>query len=153
MRLSIDFDHIVEQKYIQEFSSISDKEIVICDIDGDLFKTSKDREHKELFIMPNENEQFFMSIRKLTTESYKFIDDYTKDSYKADRLSTFLALVRMNLLKIDSVTDVEFTFLQVPGYSFTIKYFNRETKNSGWLIDSFVRISQEEKNNIIKTMQ
>ena len=126
---------------------------VICDIDGDLFKTSKDREHKELFIMPNENEQFFMSIRKLTTESYKFIDDYTKDSYKADRLSTCLALVRMHLLKIDAVTDVEFTFLQVPDYSFTIKYFNRETKNSGWLIDSFTRISQEEKINIIKTMQ
>lgn len=125
----------------------------ICDVEGDLFNTSKDKPHNELFIMPNENEQFFMSIRKLTTESYKFIDDYAKNSYKTDRLSTFLALVRMNLLKIDAVTDVEFTFLQVPDYSFTIKYFNRETKNSGWLIDSFKRITPEEKDIIIKTVR
>ena len=103
--------------------------------------------------MPNDNEQFFMSLRKTTTESYKFIDDYVKHSYHADALSTFLALVRSNLLKIDAVTDVEFFFLQVPGYVFTIKYFERDNKNAGWLIDSCSKMSKFDKEILIKNLR
>lgn len=122
----------------------------ISDVEGDIFNNSRDKEHKELFIMPNDNEQFFMSIRKTTTESYKFIDDYVRHSYHADALSTFLALVRSNQLKIDAVTDVEFYFLQVPDYVFTIKYFERENKNAGWLIDSCYKILKKDKDQIVK---
>ncbi len=119
----------------------------ISDVEGDIFKTSRDKDHKEFFIMPNDNEQFFMSVRKTTTETYKFIDDYVVKGYKADALSTFLALVRNNILKIDAVTDVEFVFMQVPGYTFSVKYFERESKNSGWLIDSFSKCDKDGKTN------
>lgn len=112
----------------------------INDVEGDIFQTSRDKPHKELFIMPNDNEQFFMSVPKTTTEAYKLIDDYVKKGYKADALSTFLALVRSNQLKIEYVSDVEFTFHQVPNYIFTVKYFEREDKNAGWLIDSFAAL-------------
>lgn len=122
----------------------------ISDVEGDIFKNSRDRAHDELFIMPNDNEQFFMSVRKTTTEAYKFIDDYVKHSYHADALSTFLALVRSNQLKIDAVTDVEFIFLQVPNYIFNVKYFERESKNAGWLIDSCSVISNNEKEKLLK---
>lgn len=122
----------------------------ISDVEGDIFNNSRDKAHKELFIMPNDNEQFFMSVRKTTTETYKFIDDYVKQSYKADALSTFLALVRNNQLKIDAVTDVEFIFLQVPGYIFTVKHFERENNNAGWLIDSCTEISEKEKEKLLK---
>lgn len=110
---------------------------VINGVEGDIFLTSRDRPHKELFLMPNDNEQFFMSIPQATLEAYRLIDDYVKQGYKADALSTFLALVRNNQLKIEYVSDVEFTFNQVPNYVFTIKHFERDNKNSGWLIDSF----------------
>ena len=113
---------------------------VISDVESDLFLTSRDKPHKELFIMPNDNEQFFQSVRKTTTETYKFIDDYVRKNYKADALSVFLTLVRSNQLKIDAITDVEFFFLQVPGYLFKVKNFGRETKNSGWLIDSLSKL-------------
>lgn len=110
---------------------------VINGVEGDIFLTSRDRPHKELFFMPNDNEQFFMSIPQATSEAYRLIDDYVKQGYKADALSTFLALVRNNQLKIEYVSDVEFIFHQVPNYVFTIKHFERDDKNSGWLIDSF----------------
>lgn len=122
----------------------------ISDVEGNIFNNSRDKAHKELFIMPNDNEQFFMSVRKTTTESYKFIDDYVKHSYHADALSTFLALVRNNQLKIDSVTDIEFIFLQVPDYLFSVKYFERENKNAGWLIDSCSKMSKRDKEQILK---
>ena len=103
--------------------------------------------------MPNEHEQFFMSINKMTSESYKFIDDFVKCSYYADTLSTFLALVRSNQLKIESVTDIEFVFLQVPDYEFRVKHFERDSKNSGWLIDSFSKISPEEKEHYLSKLK
>lgn len=123
----------------------------ISDVEGDVFHTSRDKEHKEFFIMPNDNEQFFMSVRKTTTETYKFIDDYVRQSYHADALSTFLALVRSNQLKINAVSDVEFIFLQVPEYAFSVKYFERESKNAGWLIDSFRKLQKEEKEQILRS--
>ena len=126
---------------------------VISDVEGDVFLTSKDKPHKELFVMPNDHEQFFMSVRRITTETYRFIDDYVKQDYKADALSTFLALVRSNQLKIEAVTDVEFVFLQVPEYVFTVKHFERETKNTGWLIDSCKKISEKEKVKLIKKLR
>lgn len=125
----------------------------ICDVDGDIFQTSRDKSHKEFFIMPNDNEQFFQSVRKTTTETYKFIDDYVKQGYKADALSTFLALVRNKQLKIEAVTDVEFIFLQIPDYIFTVKHFERESKNAGWLIDSCKKSSKDEKSKIMRRLR
>lgn len=125
---------------------------VISDVEGDIFNNSRDKVHKELFIMPNDNEQFFMSVRKTTTEAYKFIDDYVKKGYKVDALSTFLTLVRSNQLKIDAVTDVEFTFLQVPDYSFTVRYFERQNNNAGWLIDSICTCDESKKVGILKNL-
>lgn len=122
----------------------------ISDVEGDIFNNSRDKEHKDLFIMPNDNEQFFMSVRKTTTESYKFIDDYVRRSYHADALSTFLALVRSDQLKIDAVTDVEFIFLQIPEYLFKVKYFERDSKNAGWLIDSCSKMTNKDKERLIK---
>lgn len=124
----------------------------ICDVEGDMFQTSRDKSHKEFFIMPNDNEQFFQSVRKTTTETYKFIDDYAKHGYKADALSTFLALVRNKHLKIEAVTDVEFVFLQIPDYIFTVKHFERDSKNAGWLIDFCKKSSNEEKTKLLRRL-
>lgn len=124
----------------------------ISNVEGDIFLNSRDNPHNELFIMPNDNEQFFQSVKKITTETYKYIDDYVKKGYKADGLSTFLALVRHNQLKIEAITDVQFVFLQVPGYAFTVKYFERDNINVGWLIDSCVKMSDPKKKLLLKTM-
>lgn len=124
----------------------------ISNVEGDIFLNSRDNPHKELFIMPNDNEQFFQSVIKTTSETYKYIDDYVKKDYKADALSTFLTLVRFNLLKIETITDIQFIFLQVPEYIFTVKYFERDNKNVGWLIDSFSKMSDQEKELLLKKL-
>ena len=122
----------------------------INNVEGDIFLNSRDYPHNELFIMPNDNEQFFQSIRKVTSETYEYIDDFVKKSYKADSLSTFLALVRSNQLKIEAITDIEFVFLKVPEYMFKVMYFERNNKNAGWLIRSCVKLSDECKAKILK---
>jgi hypothetical protein len=115
----------------------------ISAVDGDVFLTSRDRPHNELFIMPNDDEQFFQSVPRITTETYQFIDDYVKESYTADPLSVFLTLVRSNQLKIEKIDDVEFVFMQVPEYIFTVKYFDRDNMNAGWLINSITKCEEK----------
>ena len=121
----------------------------ISNVEGDIFYTSRDRPHREFSIMPNDNEQFFQSLGRITTETYKFIDDYAVKEYRASPLSVFLTMVRSNLLKIQAVTDVEFYFLQIPEYMFVVRHFERESKNSGWLIDSCKKCSEENKKKFL----
>lgn len=124
----------------------------IAKAEGKVFDTSRTRKHKELFISPNEHEMSFMSLSKVTDGSNRYIDDYAKDNYEADALSVFLTLVRCGQLKINSVSDVEFVFLQVPGYMFSVKHFERESMNVGWLISSLDIINDGKKNEILSSL-
>lgn len=126
---------------------------VIANVDGDIFKTMRDKPHEELFISPNSHELFFSSLRSITKDSYEFIDDYAKKTFKADKLSVFMTLVRCGKLKIDAVSDLEFVFTQVPNYIFTIRHFERESKNAGWLIDKLEEMPEKEKHDLIKNIQ
>lgn len=121
----------------------------IADAEGSIFNTSRTRAHKELFMLPNDHEQSFLSLARVTNETSRYIDDFVKTNYEADALSVFLTLVRSGQLKINYVTDVEFVFLQVPNYKFTIKHFERENMNAGWLINSFEKCNETEKNQIL----
>lgn len=126
---------------------------VIADAEGDIFKTSRDKGHQELFILPNDNEQSFLSLANISHETFDYIDDYAKKDFNTDALSVFLTLVRSGLLKIDYVSDVEFVFMQVPNYVFTVKHYERESMNVGWLISSFKKCVETDKNGILTNMR
>lgn len=123
---------------------------VIANVDGDIFKTMRDNPHEELFISPNSHELFFSSLRNITKDAYEFIDDYAKKTFKADKLSVFMTLVRCGKLKISAVSNLEFVFTQVPNYVFTIRHFERESKNAGWLIDKLEEMTEKEKYDLTK---
>ena len=122
---------------------------VIADAEGTVFNTSRSRQHRELFMMPNAHEQSFSSLSRVTNETNRYIDDFAKNGYEADALSVFLTLTRCGQLRIEYVSDVEFVFFQVPNYVFSVKHFERESMNVGWLISSFRKCKEEEKETII----
>ena len=125
---------------------------VIANVDGDIFKTSRSLKHKELYISPNDHEQSFISLSRVVNEAYRYIDDYALTGYMPDELSVFLTLVRSGLLKVNYVSDVEFIFFQVPNYKFSVKLFERESKNAGWLINSVSKYESDEKDEILRTL-
>lgn len=55
-------------------------------------------------------------------------------------------------LEIEYVSDIEYTFLQVPGFTFTVKEYERESANSGWLISEWSEISASDKDNILQRL-
>ncbi len=117
----------------------------IANVEGDIFNTSRSREHIELFMFPNAHEQSFSSLSRITSEDASYIDDYVKDGYEETPLSVFLTLVRSGLLQIEYTSEAEFVFFQVPNYIFTVKHFERDSMNVGWLISSIVRCEEEHK--------
>jgi len=48
------------------------------------------------------------------------------------------------------VNNVKFHFFQVPGWYFELVYFNRNDRNSGWLISNLLRVNEKEKRELIR---
>lgn len=122
---------------------------VINDVEGDIFNlTPKDVSEKTM-LLPNEHESGFMKLPDISRTRDDFITLYSSESAGVDRLTVFDTLVFYGFLDIDYVDDVEFTFLQVPGYVFTVSEHVRDSSNSGWLISRWETVSDEEKARLL----
>lgn len=118
---------------------------VITKASGEAFKLKPVRKATKAMLMPDDHETNFMSLNRITTERDDYITYYANKKFVIDETSVFFSLVYSGLLDIEYVSDLQFVFLQVPGYKFSIKHFERETNNAGWLIDSFKKFSNKEK--------
>lgn len=123
---------------------------VITKASGDAFKLKPTRKATKAILMPDDHETNFMSLNRITTEKDDYITYYAKKHFVVDETSVFFSLVYSGLLDIEYVSDLQFVFLQVPGYKFSIKHFERETNNAGWLINSFEKFSDNEKKEYLK---
>lgn len=124
----------------------------IADVAGDLFDLTPSRKSESIMLLPNENESNFMSLYSITADKDDYITLYSTKENKVNRLSVFNTLVYYGYLNIEYVSDIEYTFLQVPGYSFSIKEFERDSTNSGWLINSWQQISNSEKIELLNRL-
>ena len=123
---------------------------VISKAQGDIFSLKPSKESEKIMMMPDDHETNFLSLHRITNEKDDLISNYTCKSHYVDETSVFLSYVYNGLLNIDYVSDLSFTFLQVPGYEFSIKEFEREGNNVGWLIYRFNKLSEEQKKNKIR---
>lgn len=118
---------------------------VITSVEGDILNLANSNNRESFMLLPDDHETNFMSLHRMTSETSAYITDFIRKDAEIDKLSVFLTLVKQNLLKIDYVADLSFSFFQVPGYIFSIKNINRNSKNAGWLISSIDPISEREK--------
>ena len=114
--------------------------------DGELFSVVPKNNNERIMLEPDSHETNFISLRRATREQPHNIKRFMTNHFDYDATSVFTYLVYSGKLKIDYVEDLEFVFTQIPGYIFHVKYFERETQNSGWLIYSFYKSTSEGKN-------
>jgi len=122
---------------------------VIAKAEGDLFNISPVNDSPRIMLMPDDHETDFMSLYRATAENEKNIMRYSQNRFQIDCTSVFYSMVYTGLLKIGQVESLEFIFLQVPNYVFSIKETKRNTFNSGWLINSFQLMDGEQKSKFI----
>lgn len=118
---------------------------VIAKASGDIFKLTPSIENEQLMISPVEHDINFMQLGRITTETDDLILNYKQKQFTLDETSVFFTLVNQGLLDIEYVYDLQFVFMQVPGYQIVIKDFDRLTANSGWLIKDIIPISDKDK--------
>lgn len=118
---------------------------VIAKAEGDVFKLKPSFKSEKIMLMPDDHETNFMSLHRITTEKDDLISCYMQKDYPLDATSVFLSDVYNGLLDIDYVKDLQFIFYQVPNYVFRIRFIERETNNTGWLITDFDKVSEDEK--------
>lgn len=114
---------------------------IIAGAEGELLSLTPPVYSRKYSIDPVEHDIRFMALSRITSSDRPAILNYAPAGWHPDETSVFFALVYAGALTLDYVDTLEFVYGQVPGYVFTIRYFERdETTNSGWLIDSWEEV-------------
>jgi hypothetical protein len=87
------------------------------------------------FISPKNNELNFMDLMKAFDDSEN-IEKYATTTFVHDDLNIFFYMVRKKEIQFIQVNHIQYHFLQIPNWAFTVDFYNRANYNSGWLISS-----------------
>ena len=125
---------------------------VISRVDGECFDITPRDMTSNIMLYPDDHEIKFISLGRMTDEQPFNVARFMSKGFDYDATSAFVYLVKLGKLKIEYVDELEFIFTQVPGYIFSIKYFERESSRLGWLINQFETISMEDKSKFLKAL-
>lgn len=125
---------------------------VISKVEGKCFEISPRDTSDKIMLSPDDHETNFISLSRMTQEQPYNIKMFMSKEHEYDETSVFMYLVRTKRLKINYVENLEFMFMQIPGYAFNIQYYERESGNSGWLISKFYHYTDVEKNKLLESL-
>lgn len=125
---------------------------VISKVDGDCFNVTPRDMASNIMLYPDDHEIKFISLGRMTNEQPFNVARFMSKGFEYDATSAFVYLVKSDKLKIEYVDELEFIFTQVPGYIFSIKYYERESSKLGWLINRFETISRADKCKFLKAL-
>ena len=110
---------------------------VIVEVSGNLLSLPSKTHSEHFYISPVDNELNFMSLSQITKNNSSNIMQYAGNQFALDALSVFYAMIYTKQLRILNVQELTYHFDLPHNHSFDVGYFNRISKNSGWLIFNF----------------
>lgn len=124
----------------KEFNDHSEK-WVIAGIRNDFAGISTDpfKDSVISILPPNSNETNFMALHR-AFEDIKNLPGYFYSGFENDNLSILLYYSQKHNLKFIGVKEITYYILDIPGWVLVVKEFNRDSKNSGWLISDILHI-------------
>jgi hypothetical protein len=114
-----------------------------------LFYKGNETEIESSFLHPMSHELDFMNIYKAFRDK-NYVEYYASQTYRPDYLSLLFYEVKNENMNFISVGQMKFHFFQIDGWYFELSYFNRSGNNSGWLISKLYKITETEKEELIK---
>ena len=115
-----------------------------------LFPEADTLEKAKYFLHPQSHELDFMNLHK-ALEDPGHIEYYASKTYHPDYLTLFFYQMKKGKLKFKEINTVKFHFFQIKNWYFELSYFNRNNKNSGWLISNLIYIEDAQKQELIKS--
>jgi len=128
----------------QEIVDKSRVKWVISGVKSSVFDFLKTDTSLIRFISPSSNETDFMNLKRALQDSC-YLQYYASKDYEPDNLTLFFYMINTSALKFEYTEEVVYHIIDIPGWKITVKEFNRNEMNSGWLI------SDIEKNQVNKT--
>jgi len=90
----------------------------------------------------------FLELRKVLNAGMDETNCFEADLLTTEKGKQVVKLIKEQRLKFQQANEMKFHFLQLPNWIFTVEEFNRNTKNSGWLINEIRKVSEDEKQKI-----
>lgn len=98
----------------------------------------------EFFLDPMAHSTLFMSLDEPFENPAQF-KNYLYSGPVSPQISMLMQELKKKNLVFRHVSKVSYHFLQIPGWLFVVEYFNRPSKNSGWLISNLYELTLQEK--------
>jgi len=125
--------HIISVYLVQEITGNDMVKWAILDVSGEMLDFSEKDTTNIRFISPGSNETDFINLKRALRDT-GYLQYYASESYTPDMLSIFFYCIHNGIITFDYVEDVTYHILDIPGWVFKVREFNRNTLNSGWLI-------------------
>ncbi|UZR95150.1 hypothetical protein [Chondrinema litorale] len=121
---------------------------VITSVDADFLSLPESLD-KSKSINPASHGTNFVSLDRALDDTSN-MKNYVSRDFVPDQLTLFMSLLSCKNISIKQVDKIEYHFLQIDGWTFTVKNFERNEKNSGWLVSSLTKMDDHQKNEFKK---
>ena len=113
---------------------------LLAAVDFDEFRPGQGHEFETL--SPSENETNFIGLSKIFDNNKL---PAATASFHYDQMTLFYYFMAQGDLKLKYVDEIEYHYLGIPGWIFSVKEYIREGYNTGWLISNLLQADQEQK--------
>lgn len=118
---------------------------VINSVFADFFVTA-DEKDQAASLNPVSHGTDFMTLNKAFSDAEN-VKTFLPAGYQEDQLSKFILEVQNKRIFFQHVEEISYHFFQIDGWILTVENFQRQEKNSGWLISRLIEATKEEKDN------
>lgn len=108
------------------------------------FLTLPQQTDKSVFLNPVSQGTDFLGLDKALSDK-KNIRNFIRAGFKENQLSVFLDHWKNGRIQLKQIDEISYHFLQIDGWIFKVKNYQRRTRNSGWLISSLYKANSEQK--------
>ena len=98
-----------------------------------------------MFLNPVSHGTDFVNLRMLFNSDKEYLGGFLHEGFEFDELTLFVHELEKGNISLLKINEINYHFLQVPGWGFTVNKYMRDTSNSGWLISSLNRMTDRQK--------
>lgn len=102
------------------------------------------------FLSPASHGIDFVNLDRLFTNK-THVNDYIYQGQRSNELNKLIMLIRNSQVQFQQVNSISYHLFEINGWIIRVDYFNRNEKNSGWLINNLMKATTQEKNIFLKT--